>query len=202
MAFRTPEQMCQAFMSRSTLRNWPFSIVDFGVLLDTMPKGLQSEMRSVITLDIWLGNLPKTFEELWCWIHNVYPGAERTSSLSDTEPMHLVCDRYGEKPSVCWGKLNLLSGGSQNFPGTAAEDVRGESAAGLQVLTAAALHGDWPRDFPVRLPGIRLTGERWLTGGVPDLIWTSTYGHLSIGAMSSTYPDNLSALPTFERLEL
>lgn len=202
MAFRTPEQMCSAFMLRSALRNWPFTMADFEVLLEKMPTRLESQIDSVITLDIWLGDLSRTFNELWHWVSGTYPRVERTSSMSDTEPMRLVHDRYGREPSVRWGVLNLIAGGMQDYPGgRAAKDARDENAAGLQVLTAAALHGDWPRDFQVRLPGIELTGERWLTSGVPDLIWTSTYDYLSLGVMTSTYPDNLSTLPTFERLE-
>jgi hypothetical protein len=161
-SFSAPQAILDWFKGYSEWRRWPFDDEVFERLKLSMEPTYVSRHDAVLTLDVWLGELPLTFEELVGWItqatRNTYRSLWRHPSMSSTPNALRLLDssRYTERPSAKWVHVDMLANRqSGGMSGAAPRDIRvpGQSA-GLQVLTAAAVHPhvylqqDMPEDFP------------------------------------------------------
>lgn len=141
--FRTPDEIFDEFVGWSRTQGWPFDYArHFKRLLETMPRHI-SRLDSVLTLDIWLGDLHTTFDALWAWlgaVHGENAVALQGGLRSDNKYMRVYGLPRSDTPSVNWTVLDLTASS-----GKAVQDVRFARSAGLQVLTTAALHPEWPK---------------------------------------------------------
>lgn len=175
--FSDTPSVLEAFLVRNKQRNWGFTGEQIDALRNQAIE-LTSSLNQVITLDIWLGDLPTTFEELWSWnvaVHGA-DGTWRWDGLrSDEKHLRLLdATRYGNQPSARWVVLDLTANHRR-----APKDVRDPAnSAGLQLLSASALHPAWvpaidyDAVLSVWLPGLQVTVpgmDAWQ--GVPILHW-------------------------------
>jgi len=147
--FSTPQEIVAKFVFYAGFRAWPVT-----ALLDDVHQQVPTEhvsnVHKVLTLDVWLGDLPTTFEELASWIgygqRQIGRGFWRYYGLkSDVKHLRLLDPkRYGEKPSVRWVELDLAANWDTKN-GVAPNDARDpKTSAGLQVMTAFAVHPAYP----------------------------------------------------------
>lgn len=185
------------------LCEWPFGKEQYDALQATTPKESGEWPNRVLVPDVWLGDLASTFAELLRWVVEVHPGTVCEPTVQ-SQDMRLAYQSYGNQPTLGWGfldlDLNIGDGVDPERYYRSALEAQSEYAAGLSVLVALAMYPDFPRDLPVRLPGIRLTGASLPVEGVPALMRSSILGYLSIGQMSAHFPDSRYTLPTFTRL--
>lgn len=189
--FMPPLTILASFWNRAQKRNWQFSVDQFEQLCEEMPVNHNSTLSSVLTLDIWLGDLGKTFEELWAWVRDEHQYTWRSDGLkSGKEQLRLLNpDRYGDQPSVKWVVVDLTANWDKQN-GLRPCDVRdAATSAGLELLTTAAIHPDWIRNMDYEtIPGVCLSGlwatvpGRYTWQHVPILYW-DRYGrevHLDV----------------------
>lgn len=173
--FSTPQKVYDRFVAYAGDQNWP--VFDDHQVINvhqTMPRDHVNSLDHLLTLDIWLGDLSITFEALAGWIEyeqrQAGNGFWRWDSLkSGAKQLRLLNpDRYGDEPSVRWVELDMTAN-----CGSRPRDVRNpETSAGLQVMTAFAVHPAYPPaiDYDT-IPGAWLPG---LQANVPgDGDWRS-----------------------------
>lgn len=187
--FSTPEEILGRFSYYAGFQDWPVTDL-LDQLKQTMPTDHVSSLDHLLTLDVWLGDLPTTFEALAGWIKHeqkiIDNGYWRYDGLkSDAEHLRLLNpDRYGKEPSVKWVELDMTAN-----RGSAPKDVRGDDSAGLQVLSAFAAHpayppaidyetipGAWAAGLQANVPG----SEAW--ADVPILDWNGIDREVGLGA--------------------
>jgi hypothetical protein len=119
-------------------------------LREQMPHNHVSSSNKVLTIDVWLGDLPITFESLAAWIgfeqRQLGRGFWRYYGLkSDAAHLQLLDPhRYGTIPSTRWVEVDLAANWDKEN-GVAPNDVRDpKNSAGLQVMTALAVHPTYP----------------------------------------------------------
>jgi hypothetical protein len=147
--FSTPPEILAMFVSYAGFRAWPVTgLPDH--LHEQMSTDHVSSPERVLTLDVWLGDLPTTFESLAAWIgfeqRQLGRGFWRYYGLkSDAKHLRLLNPgRYGKKPSVRWVEVDLTANWEIQ-KGVVPHDVRDpETSAGLQVMTAVAVHPAYP----------------------------------------------------------
>lgn len=146
--FSSPEDIVEKFRAYAASHGWPFSEDRLKQLERETPASHVSRHDSVLTLDVWLGSLYATFEHLKAWIDYESQGCYRAIWRHPTlaaDPAHLRLfdsTRYGDELTVRWVELNMFA--NRSSPGTAVpREIRApETSAGLQVLTALALHSE------------------------------------------------------------
>ena len=182
--FSTPQEVLSRFVYYAIHQaGWDFGSGWLEQLEDQMPVNHVSNLNHLLTLDIWLGDLPTTFEALASWIEyeqlQAGNGYWRWDELkSDTKHLRLLDpERYGTAPSVRWVELDMLAN-----RGSSPKEVRDpKKSAGLQVLSGFAVHpayppainyetipGAWAASLQAAIPGVRA----WTS--VPILDWLRT----------------------------
>ncbi len=185
--FCTPQEVLGRFLIYQGENDWPFGLDILSQLRETMPTNHVSDLNKVLALDVWLGDLPTTFEALAGWIEyeqrQAGNGFWRWGELrSDAKYLCLLDPkRYGKLPSVKWVELDMLANWDKRN-GTQPRDVRDpKTSAGRQVMTAFAIHPAYPPAIDYEtIPGAWMAGlqanipgsEAWAL--VPILRW---YGH-------------------------
>ncbi len=205
--FSTPQEILGHFAFYAGNQGWPVAnLID--QLTEQMPTDHVSSLDHLLTLDIWLGDLPTTFEALAGWIEyqsrQAGNGFWRWDSLkSGAKQLRLLNpDRYGDEPSVKWVELDMTAN-----RGSRPKDVRDKSSAGLQVMTAFAVHpayppaidydtipGAWAAGLQANIPG----NEAWTN--VPILYWYRTYREVSLSAARDGGRDSDYAVPEVREL--
>lgn len=190
--FSTPQEVFDRFVGYANEQNWPFFGTDqIEELHQRMPISHTSSIDRLLALDIWLGDLPNTFQALAGWIAHeqskVGNGFWRWDKLKfDSEHLRLLNpDRYGDKPSVHWVELDMTAN-----RGTRPKDVRNpEKSAGLQVMSAFAAHPNYPPTIDYdKTPGAWAAGIQVTIPGegawadVPILGWGSGGREVDLGA--------------------
>jgi len=210
--FCTPEEILARFTFYAGNQGWPVTnLID--QLTEQMPTDHVSSLNSVLALDVWLGDLPTTFEALAGWIkheqHQAGNGFWRYDGLlSDAKHLRLLNpDRYGTEPSVRWVKLDMLAHWDKRN-GTRPRDVRDSSkSAGLQVMTAFAVHPAYPPAIDYEtipgawLPGLQATipgSEAWTL--LPILYWNGDDREVGLGAYWDDDRYRFYAVPEFREL--
>ena len=205
--FSTPQEILGHFAFYAGNQGWPVAnLID--QLTEQMPTDHVSSLDHLLTLDIWLGDLPTTFEALAGWIEyqsrQAGNGFWRWDSLkSGAKQLRLLTpDRYGDEPSVKWVELDMTAN-----RGSRPKDVRDKSSAGLQVMTAFAVHpayppaidydtipGAWAAGLQANIPG----NEAWTN--VPILYWYRTYREVSLHAAGDGRRSSNYAVPEVREL--
>jgi hypothetical protein len=203
--FCTPEQIFDAFVVRARDRKWTFSDEQLQQLREAMPTLHKNSLTSVLTLDIWLGDLPTTFEELWSWNKDVHAKTWRYDGLkSDKRHLRLLDSKcYGNQPSAKWVVLDVTANRGQ-----APKDVREPAnSPAFAVLAAAVLHPEWPKAINydtipgVWLPGLEATVPGWDAWRyVPILHWYEFDHGLDLRAYWDDYRYSDYAVPVFREL--
>jgi len=187
--FSTPQEIYDRFVAYAGGQNWP--VFDNHQVINvhqTMPVDHVSSLNKLLALDVWLGDLPTTFEGLAGWIEYqsraTGNGFRRWDELrSDAKHLRLFDSaRYAKKPSVKWVELDMTAN-----RGARPKDVRDKTSAGLQVMTAFAVHPNYPSaiDYDA-IPGAWAAGlqasipgrEAWTD--VPILSWSRTDREVSL----------------------
>ncbi|WP_143202403.1 hypothetical protein [Amycolatopsis sp. CB00013] len=130
-------------------------------------------------MDIWLGNLKNTYDELVLWMVEEQRklGEDIVCDpeiLSDASHLRLLdSSRYGDQPSVRWLEIDLAGrdrkeSGELTCP---AKERDPEFSAGLEVLAACAVHPNYLRLLKARMVSGLIIGG--LEVHIPRLgIWT------------------------------
>jgi hypothetical protein len=169
--FRSVSEVYQAFVERAQARNW-FSSQQLNELAECVEEHINTNFKSTLSgafsFDIWLGDLQKTFEELWLWAadeqtrlgHNHWRYDGLKSGKEELRLLHPK--RYGNKPSVTPVILDLTAN-----RGKSPRDVRDPvTSAGVEVLATAALHPQWVASIDYdRIPAVWLSGLEATTPG-------------------------------------
>jgi len=206
--FCTPQEVLGRFLIYQGENDWPFGLDILSQLRETMPTNHVSDLNKVLALDVWLGDLPTTFEALAGWIEyeqrQAGNGFWRWGELrSDAKYLCLLDPkRYGKLPSVKWVELDMTAN-----RGSRPKDVRDKSSAGLQVMTAFAVHpayppaidydtipGAWAAGLQANIPG----NEAWTN--VPILYWYRTYREVSLHAAGDGRRSSNYAVPEVREL--
>lgn len=205
--FSTPEEILGRFSYYAGFQDWPVTDL-LDQLKQTMPTDHVSSLDHLLTLDVWLGDLPTTFEALADWIKHeqkiIDNGYWRYDGLkSDAEHLRLVDPkRYGKTPSVKWVELDMTAN-----RGSAPKDVRDDGSAGLQVMTAFAVHPNYPPAIDYEaIPGAWAAGlqanipgyEAWTD--VPILYWYRFYRQVCLVAYWDGYRYDYYAVPVVREL--
>jgi hypothetical protein len=188
--FSTPQEILGYFVFYAGNQGWPVTGL-INQLTEQMPTNHVSTLDHLLTLDIWLGDLPTTFEALAGWIKyqqaQIGNGFWRWDNLkSGVEQLRLLNPkRCGKKPSVKWVELDMTAN-----RGSCPKDVRDPKvSAGLQVMTAFAVHPNYPPSIDYdTIPGARMAGlqatipgyEAW--AHVPVLYWVRSNREVSLHA--------------------
>lgn len=202
--FSTPQEILARFTYYAIHQGgWDIGEGWIKQLEDSMPADHVSTLDHLLTLDVWLGDLPTTFEALAGWIEyeqrQAGNGFWRWDGLhSDTEYLRLLNPkRYSDRYSVRWVELDMTAN-----RGSRPKDVRNESSAGLQVMTAFAVHPAYPPAIDYEtIPGawatgLQLTGpgyEAWTL--VPILYWDRRYRKVDLNAYWDGNRDGDYAVP-------
>lgn len=207
--FSNPQEIFDRFVGYANEQNWPFFGTDqIEELHQQMPVGHVSTLDRLLSLDIWLGDLPTTFEALAGWIEyeqrRTGNGFWRYDGLkSDPDHLRLLdSNRYGDKPSVRWVELDMTA-----HRGSRPKDVRDKATAGLQVMTAFAVHPAYPPaiDYDT-IPGAWAAGlqatvpgkEAWTD--VPILCWFRDGREVSLHAHWGAHRYGSCAVPVCREL--
>lgn len=153
---RSPEHILACFEARAQERNWPFNAKHLDRLAAKRPE-IQQELLVRLNLDIWLGNLPVTFEEHWLWASEGRPNSRHEGLKSDAEHLRLLhSNGYGTEPSAKWVANHLgahwsvapaeVYDSDTLFSGTAPTEVADrDTLAGPELMVMCALHDEYPR---------------------------------------------------------
>lgn len=206
--FSTPQEILGYFAFYAGNQGWPVAnLID--QLTEQMPTDHVNSLDHLLTLDIWLGDLLTTFEALAGWIEyqsrQAGNGFWRWDSLkSGTKHLRLLNpDRYGDEPSIKWVELDMLAN-----RGSRPRDVRNpQTSAGLQVMTAFAVHpayppaidyetipGSWAAGLQANIPGF----EAWTLA--PILYWGRYDREVDLSAYWDDYRDDNAAVPVVREL--
>jgi hypothetical protein len=139
--FRGNKDVYDAFMARAKWSKWGFTQGQFKQLRSEMPPLDTVDITGVISLEVWLGDLQRTYHELDCWSTGRDPrlpidGNAAWSTVRSTHRRH-----FGDTPTVRWVKLDLSSRLGSLVELGMAEVPR--CASGYAVLATAALHPEW-----------------------------------------------------------
>jgi len=206
--FSTPQEILGHFAFYAGNQGWPVAdLID--QLEQTMPADHISSLDHLLTLDVWFGDLPTTFEALAGWIgyqsRQAGNGFYRYDGLkSDAKHLHLFDSkqRYGKTPSVRWVELDMTAN-----RGSRPKDVRDRASAGLQVMTAFAAHPAYPPSIDYdTIPGAWAAGlQATIPGyaawtGVPILCWNGTNRRVSLHAFWDDSRYGYCAVPVVREL--
>ena len=139
--FATPQEMLQTFRNANMFRGWHFTDAQLDQLAATMPTDHISRLNSALTLDVWFGDINRTFWTLWDWAETRVGGAEvgirrplRFGGKLRRQPREFFANQ-----TVQWGVLDLTVNA-----GKSPNDLRdADDLAGTSLLAAAALHTEW-----------------------------------------------------------
>lgn len=187
--FSTPQEILARFAFYAGNQGLPPVVL--AQLEESLPADHVSSLNGMLAPDIWLGDLPTTFEFLVGWLQyeqrQAGNGYWRWDGLkSDTKHLRLLDpDRYGKEPSGRWVELDMLAKRG-NSPKEARDPAK---SAGLQVVSAFAANPAYPPaiDYDT-IPGAWAAGlqakppENRDWQGVPILGWRGFYRQVGVSA--------------------
>ncbi len=197
----------RAFVARNNERGWGFTREQISTLEVSMPADAVSRLDDMSSLEIWLGDLPTTFEELWAWNVHVHGSAWRYDGLkSDSQHLRLLDPEqsYSSQLSARWVKLDITANRGQT-----SEDIDDSMGyPGLAVLAAAALQPIWlPAIDRDGLLGVWLFGLLAMIPGehawrnVPLLFWDhGSHDEVGLHARWSGHRRRDCTVPVFKKL--
>jgi hypothetical protein len=202
-----------AFLARSDARNWDISMTAKKRLhekilgLDIHESTCTSTLSNAFSLDIWLGDLVTTINELRLWVSDVHPFWQWPDLLLDTQHIRFTeavakSGRYGKEPFVRAVALDLNA-----HRGKAPRDVRNAHSAGFETMTAFAVHKNYPSQINYdAIPGVWLGAfEASIPGGdawrdVPFLGWYRIRHEVGFSADGGGYASPDYAVPQSREL--